>query len=247
MTLVDQPELVFDQDGQLIVNWKQGTKHESFQLAWAKERDDYAVSRLDDGAPGQPCECCPSDFLLYPDGELVLAFRNNDFNLREIYLARAAPGGTFEHSARVSRTDYEHPGCPLDGPVLTTVPVDGLADGALVATWADASLGDNYQWLAVSEDRGRTWDDAILVNPDNEESQTWPSSAAGPDGRLWLSVEEIGRGTLISSTTDLGATFTRHDPELPGGALFYSELAAGPDGIGMIGTTASGELWYVAL
>lgn len=247
MTLVDQPELIFDLDGQLIVNWKQGTKLESFQLAQARESEGWVISRLEDGAPGQPCECCPTDFLMYPDGELVLAFRNNERNLREMYLARAAPGADFAQSAQLSHTGFELPGCPLDGPSLASVLVDGEPDGALVATWADASLGDNYQWMAVSSDRGRTWGDGFLVYPDNEASLTWPTVVTGPDGTVWTSIVEIYHDTLVSSTSDLGATFTRHEPELPGGPLFFSELAAGPDGVGMIGTTASGGLWYVAL
>ncbi len=246
-TLVDQPELVFDQDGELVLNWKQGTKLESFQLVIARERDGFAISRLEDGAPGQPCECCPSDFLEYPDGELMLAFRNNDRNLREIYVGHAPAGGEFGQSSRISTNGFTLGGCPFDGPQITVVPAEGLPDGALVATWADASLGDNYQWLSVSRDRGETWSEQFLVYPDDDQSQTWPSAVTAPDGTLWLSIVEIYHGTLISTSTDLGETFTSHEPELPGGPLFFSELAAGPDGVGMIGTTESGELWYVAL
>lgn len=241
LTLVDQPEIAFDIDGQLMLNWKQGSFEESFQLVLARESDAFAVGRLEDGTRGQPCECCPTDWLLLPSGERLLAFRNNDKNLREVFLTRSPDGAQYgENTSQVSDTAWEIGGCPLDGPSLA------LAGEVLVATWADASLGDNYQWWAISHDDGRTFSSSSLVYPENTDSLTWPSVASAEDGSVWTSVVRILGGTLLSSTSDLGATFERHSADSPSGPLFYSEIAASPAGIGLVGVTEGGELWYLA-
>lgn len=238
-TLVDQPELVFA-DGELWVHWKRGTRNESFSMVLGRERDGWAAARLEDGIRGQPCECCPSDFWVEDDGEILLGFRNNDQNLREIFVAVAPPGGDFATSYQVSDTAWEIGGCPFDGPSLTATP-----DGALLATWADASAGDSYQWFAVSSDRGRTWSPSARLEPANESSMTWPTAVTGPDGAIWSSVVEILHQTNVHVTRDLGATWTAVPVDAPTGPLFWSELAAGPDGVALVGLTDAGELWLL--
>lgn len=242
ISLVDQPELMFDRDGDLWVDWKQGTFNESFRLVVARERAGFAHEVLDDGVRGQPCECCPTDFLQYPDGEVLLAFRNNEANLREIWIGSAPDGEAFTEFHQVSTTGWFVPGCPLDGPSVT------LAGEALVATWADASEGDNHQWMAVSYDRGRVWTPSFRVEPDNGERVTWPQVVTAVDGTVWTSAQEIQHRTSLRSTADLGRTFTPHGADAPTGPVFSPEIAAAPDGgVGLVGITEAGELWYLAV
>lgn len=240
--LVDQPEVTFDVDGELWVNWKQGSPCESYRLVLARESTGFAHEVLEDGVRGMPCECCPTDFLQYPDGEMLLALRNNDLNLREIWLGAAPDGESFTEAHQVSTTEWIIPGCPLDGPSLAA------SDTTLYATWADASQVVSHQWFAVSSDRGRSWTPSFRVEPENDENVTWPQVAVATDGSVWTITQEILHQSNLHRTTDDGASFVRYPADAPTGPVFYPEVVARPDGgVGVIGITDAGELWYLAV
>ncbi|MEQ1504989.1 MAG: sialidase family protein, partial [Myxococcota bacterium] len=196
----------------------------------------YVPTVVDDGTRGQPCECCPVDLQVYPDGDTVMVFRNNIDNVREIYLLDAPTGGPFTQTAKVSDTRWEISGCPFDGPVL------GRTEDTLVATWVDGTLGDNYAFFAHSPDRGHTWSPSAQVFPANDNSMTWPTATAAEDGSIWLSIEEIWHRTLLAHSVDGGATWA--EVEDPGEPLFVGELGAGDGRVGLVGITEDGELHY---
>lgn len=242
ITLTDQPAIVFTPDGELVVTWKRGTRDEAFGFMLARESQAFAVEALDDASKGQPCECCPVDLELLPDGRALLAYRNNVNNVRDIYVAEAPTGLTFVNGYQASRTGWDIGGCPFDGPALATT------DGGFVLAWVDGHEDDNYAYVATSPD-GLTWSDERRLYPGDPSSFTRPVSVSDDDGTVWIAVEDIYHDTRLARTADGGATF--EPVALDGEALFDARVAL-RDGVPLlVGSTEMGpspaaEVWLVA-
>ncbi len=76
------------------------------------------------------CECCPSD--LHAQGENIwLVFRNNDDNLRDIWVTKSNDGGnSFEQGIDIDAADWVINYCPISGPKMTP-----LANDSLITIW----------------------------------------------------------------------------------------------------------------
>jgi hypothetical protein len=246
IVLVDQPDVGFDAAGQLMVIWKQGSRDEAFRLVMGREQDGFARHEVErSGRSSQPCECCPTALQVYGDGEMLLAFRDNARNVRDIFVSRADPTHPFEPLAQVSSSGWQVGSCPFDGPTLAD---DGA--GTLLAVWVSGHDEDNYAYLSTSPDRGQRWTPERRLRPGRQDSETWPDAASDGEGGLHVALEAIGLGTWLMSSRDGGATFTEREVESPDGPLFMAEIAWGPgglglDGLGLVGVTEAGALWYV--
>jgi hypothetical protein len=234
VTLVDQPEVALDSEGEVWVTWKRSTVVEAVGFMLARESAGYRAERLDDGVRGQPCECCPVD-LQFPGGRGLLAYRNNERNNRDIYLLDVELG----RAARVSSEAWRIGGCPFDGPSLAVV------DRDMVASWVDGTQGDNYAFTAHSGDGGQTWSPAALLFAGRDESMTWPTLAVDGGGAVWLSAEAIYIRTRIALSADGGRTFT--EVALDGPPLFFAEVAAGGGRVGLVGVGEDGAVLYEPL
>lgn len=63
------------------------------------------------------CECCPASVAVSSNEEFYLAFRNNDNNIRDHWVARTTDGGaTFPEAADIDATDWMIQSCPQSGP-----------------------------------------------------------------------------------------------------------------------------------
>lgn len=63
------------------------------------------------------CECCPSGIMIDNEGDYFLSFRNNDDNVRDIWVSKSTDNGlTFPVAADVDETDWVISGCPKTGP-----------------------------------------------------------------------------------------------------------------------------------
>ena len=63
------------------------------------------------------CECCPSNLLVTGSGDLYATFRNNNSNIRDIWISRSADGGsTFAQAVDIDETNWSIMGCPSTGP-----------------------------------------------------------------------------------------------------------------------------------
>ncbi|MFZ5476821.1 MAG: hypothetical protein ACOZNI_08610 [Myxococcota bacterium] len=229
-TFNDFPKPVFV-DGLLAVVWQTYTP-----LGWlaiARDTTDWEVENIDDWAPGLPCECCPLDGLASSGGDLFVAFRNNDDDLREHWVLRLPAGGTPTAGAQASDTEGEILYCPMEGPRLAQLRT------SVLMTWADAT-GDNRVWISRSDDLGASWSNENDVLGTTGLSS--PTIAASSSNTLWVTGERDA-ATLIASSTDNGNTFT--DAETlasPAGDLGYGQVESG-GGITVVAGTAGGGVW----
>ncbi len=117
----------------------------------------YRVSRSQDGgfsfqapvtgnapAPGAAvCECCTSDLLASGDS-IWLLFRNNNLNVRDIWMSRSTDlGATFDTATDVDATDWKLNACPIAGPRMTR------AGDSLLTVWMSAASGTSRVYLST--------------------------------------------------------------------------------------------------
>lgn len=216
-------------EGDLIVAWQSYTP--TGWMSIARESGGWAVSEAGGGAPGLPCECCPLDVVASESG-MWLAFRNNDDNIREHWVADLV-GGT---AAQATTTEGTLLACPMEGPRLA------LGGEQLLMVWSDTAA-DGRSWVADSEDGGESWSGAREIGSSSGTSS--PTIAVGSDGRVWATTES-GAGSLLAVSEDGGESFSAQEPLLgPAGELGYAQIEAGGDFVAAVGTTADGSLWLV--
>ena len=63
------------------------------------------------------CECCPSGLLIDNEGDYYFSFRNNNENIRDIWVAKSTDNGqSFPDAVDVDETNWFIQGCPSTGP-----------------------------------------------------------------------------------------------------------------------------------
>lgn len=135
-----------------------------------EEEAQYEVSiSLDGGATFEPtvvanteasggevCECCPATLSVTDDDELLLTFRNNDANIRDIWVSKSdANTLDFTIATDIDDTDWFITGCPSSGPdafvvgdSLVAVASSGIPDapGVYLSTMNATNMDMGYQF-----------------------------------------------------------------------------------------------------
>lgn len=207
----DFPKPVFLGDGSLGVAWH-GYPDTGARIFFSRENDGFASKPASGGAPGVPCECCPLDVTLTAGGDLVLAFRNNDDNTREMWSARAPNAGAFAGWTQLSTSEGYVPACPMMGPRLAR---DG---DRLIAAWSSrGSKTAGVVHLASSTDAGATWTSSQAAGNFQADE---PTIAVGAPSTIFVAgVTGNGSSALIQSD-DGGQTWSSPEPlAAPDGAL----------------------------
>lgn len=215
-------------EGDLVVLWQ--TYGAEGAMVLARESTNWAEEPVDDTVPGVPCECCPNDALAATSDELLVAFRNNDDDLREHWVS-IFPGG---ESAEVTDIEGELATCPMQGPRL------GELEGALLIVWADASM-EGRTWLESSDDYGRTWsNERDILGRTGTGS---PTIATGSGGQVFVTTE-TGRGSEFAMSADGGATFTAPAAlTSPSGELGFAQVESGGGVVLVGGSGVDGTAW----
>jgi hypothetical protein len=143
----------------------------SFITTNASEQDArYEVTHATDGGLSFPsttiantsaageevCECCPATIGAFSEDEIYLAFRNNDDNLRDIWVAKSIDGGAnFTEATDIDDTDWQTQTCPQSGPdmIMSSDSIYAVFFSAATASniylstldKASMSLGDHFQ------------------------------------------------------------------------------------------------------
>ncbi len=151
-------------NGRLAHSWM------AFDAGWTNPRYDWTGEDLGGAflppitatavTQGEACNCCYNDQIVLDDGQTVLlAFRNNDNNLREIHVVRSTDAGaSFPEDHGIDTSGWVIPGCPVTGPHLAA------AGNDIMATW-HSKIGDlPHIMTARSLDGGENWDAMQIVD-----------------------------------------------------------------------------------
>lgn len=135
------------------------------------------------------CECCPSD--IYSTGEDVfLIYRNNDDNLRDMWVSRSVDGAaSFESATDVDDTDWVLAACPISGPSIAP-----LVGDSLITAWASGASGSNRVSFSTlnGETMEKGWEFEFPRMNDNAD-QARPD-VAGQNDTIGIVWEESGFG-----------------------------------------------------
>jgi hypothetical protein len=90
---------------------------------------------------GKVCECCTADLLASGDS-IWLLFRNNNHNIRDIWISRTTnTSDLFTDTRDMDDTDWQINVCPISGPSMTR------AGNSIVSCWTSGSTGKYRVYL----------------------------------------------------------------------------------------------------
>ena len=134
----------------------------------------------------EACECCGTALLAGRQGEVWLAYRDSENDIRDFRLLRAdGTAGGFDRGRTLSADGWKLQGCPHTGARLAQT------DGALWAAWFTAGEGQAGIYTASSADAGATFSPRTLVAAGLVRH---PELGALPDGGLVVLYESQGDG-----------------------------------------------------
>lgn len=231
----DFPRAVFLADGNLGVAWH-GYPATGARIFFSLETAGWAAQPASGGAPGLPCECCPLDVQKLASGELLLAFRNNDDNTREMWSARSNAAGAFGSWAEISTSEGFVATCPMMGPRLAQ------SGSTLTAVWSSrggSTAGKVF--TANSTDGGTTWSGGTAAGGFSADE---PTIAIGASGRIFVAGVTGGSASATVYSDDGGQNWSAPEAlQTPDGALEVPQ-AQSTGGIAILaGVTTANSVW----
>jgi hypothetical protein len=114
------------------------------------------VNASENTAGTEVCECCNGHISVDSEGNVYIAFRNNNNNLRDNWLVKSTDGGaSFESAFDVDETDWMISACPTNGPnfaimddLVSTTGPEGLTEDPFLLT----SLPSSQQFASIIYD-----------------------------------------------------------------------------------------------
>lgn len=148
----------------------------------------------------EACQCCGTALLAGRKGEVWLAYRDADDDIRDFRVLRADGASGFDQGRTLSADQWKIQGCPHTGARLAQAP-----DGALWATWFTAGTGQAGIYAAVSTDDGETFSPRTLVTAAGPgKAVRHPELGTLPDGSVVVLYESDGdeQRALLAQTRD---------------------------------------------
>ncbi len=206
-------------DGQAALMWLDGRQMEGYMSGAMTVRFTTVDSR---GALGEDvlldertCECCQTSLARTSSG-LVAAYRDrSDAEIRDIAVTRYIDG-MWTTPELVASDNWHYPGCPVNGPQLSTV-----GDSVAIA-WFTAPEQEPKVYAAFSADAGASFGDPVRVDDGQPRGRVDVELLA--DGSaivVWLELTEpdaeirarritpdgmVGSSWLVSSTSEARAS-----------------------------------------
>lgn len=243
--LEDFPSIAVDSTGLLHIAWIDGRELK----AGTSDYDQIWTTRSLDGGEsfetprrasfvanggGGSCECCNTAMEVTPEGDLLIAFRSNVNNLRDIYVARSTDRGeSFEEGIPIATEPVTIFACPVAGPDLA---IDRFGTAHIM--WQDRRDSDNgkgyiYYTILAEDSRAVARDRPITTDATRTN---YPSIALTSEGGLFATFDSYTaisyRGEYLSSG-DGGGTFENYDSFVPDATASNQQVPAlevGPDG-----------------
>jgi hypothetical protein len=231
----DFPKPAFLGGQDLAVIWH-GYPTTGARIFLARESAGFKSEEVSGGAPGVPCECCPNDILQTSGGNVVVAFRNNDKNIREMWSAQAVGGAAFSKWTALSGSEGMVMNCPMQGPRLAEV------GSTLVGVWSSrgsSSAGKVYK--STSIDGGGSWSPSESVADFQADE---PTIAVSASGRIFVTgVTGSSKSALIVSD-DSGKTWSAPEPlQADDGDLKVPQAQGTSGGAALAAVSTAGSVW----
>jgi hypothetical protein len=157
-------------------------------------------------APGEVCDCCPAA-LLSEGQRQVAMFRNNDNNLRDLWVTISNDNGAdFDEGGDMDPNNWVINSCPSTGP-------DGYINGdSLYTVWMSAGQGASRVYMSSvhlpTATKGITWE--VAPNQNSSANQNYPR-IAGEGDVMGIVYQEASGGNFdcyITISTDGGNSFS---------------------------------------
>ncbi len=131
------------------------------------------------------CDCCPSSTIV-TDENVVVLYRNNEDNLRDIRASISADEGImFMQQADMDDLDWQITACPASGPSAY------VADGKIYSTWMSDASTDTRVYFSSYDISSETFDGSIpLAATDENLAQNFPT-IAGDENISAIAFENI--------------------------------------------------------
>lgn len=163
--------------------------------------------RVDNNPEGAACECCQQTIDVSPNGDVVVAYRANINNRRDIHVAISNNGGkSFGQPILIQAEPWFIDGCPSQGP---SVRYDGL--GNIHVAWMDSRQSRNAPIVYYSRLQYGKASTPLNIDLSSELSSTatYPSVSASSDGMSVIVAWESSAGIFQAVSTDSGSTFSK--------------------------------------
>lgn len=148
------------------------------------------------------CECCPSD-IFSKGNDVFLVFRNNNNNLRDMWVSRSTDGGlNFTQATDVDDTDWVISACPISGPKIAA-----LAGDSLITAWKSGASNNNRVSFSTlnSTTMEKGWE--FQFPQTNTNSGQDAPDIAGSNDTIGIVWQETGFGI---NSTDLLFAFSKN-------------------------------------
>ena len=173
-------------------------------------------------APGNAvCECCTSDLISSGDS-VWMVFRNNNQNLRDIWVSRSTDlAVTFDTATDVDTTDWQLNFCPIAGPRMAR------SGDSLITVWMSAAYGTGRVYLSTlhagTMQAGQQISFPTPLNPQTPQGQADVTASGDTTGMVFVEKsKEIVFCFSTNGTTNLSNQCTRF--ALPNHTLQYPSI-----------------------
>ncbi len=131
------------------------------------------------------CDCCPSSTIV-TDENVVVLYRNNENNLRDIRASISdEEGNMFMQQADMDDLDWEITACPSSGPSAY------VADGKIYSTWMSDASTDTRVYFSSYNISSETFEGSVPLAPTDENLvQNFPT-IAGDENISAIAFENI--------------------------------------------------------
>lgn len=134
------PHVVIDETGNPVVAFEKGGVSPFEQMVGRSTDGGLSFGTSVSGStlsPGEACECCPP-MLCVKDSTVVLLYRNNDNDIRDIYASTSFDWGqSFNQNFNIDTSNWYFPACPTQGPYGI------LNNDSLAAVWVSGGSGES--------------------------------------------------------------------------------------------------------
>lgn len=169
------PEVSIGPNGQVVVDFMKFEPdflepHYATSVSWDGGKTFSDPVSAAGGAVGEACDCCPG-FVLADGERIIVMFRNNDSDLRDMWVSVSEDGGITYAGADVDNNNWMISSCPSTGPEAI------LLGDSLYMAWMSGATG--YSRVNVGKVHLNDLSTAVNfeLTPNAQSNQNYPKVA----------------------------------------------------------------------